>query len=136
MKKSTTFWDRFSEAFVEGFWDARPSKIELSCIRDAHFQKIAFFSPGRFLDAKCTPNASQNGPQKLQKTHQKNDAFFDPKKYRLFTKKGAHGDPKTTPKSTIFRDVVAPPLRDPPKLGLQRHLAPKWTQNDAKMDAK
>ena len=132
-------WLHFGIGFrrlLEGFQDAWPSKIELSCIRNAHFDKITFFSPSRFLDAKWLPNASQNGPQKHKKTHQKNDAFFDRKNIDFLWKIEPTGDPKSTPKSRIFLNVVAPPSGDPPKLGLQRHLAPKWTQNDSKMEPK
>ena len=57
-------------------WDPRPSKMELSLKRDAHFDKNAFFVPGTFFDAKWTSKWSQNGAQKALKIDQKSDAFL------------------------------------------------------------
>ena len=64
----------------EGFWDARPSKMELSLKRNAHFDKVAFFAPGRFFDAKRCSKGSQNGAEKLYKMITKSDAFLGRKK--------------------------------------------------------
>jgi len=57
--------------------------MELSLKRDAHFDKIAFFVPGRFFDANWTPKWSQNGAQKALKIDQNSDAFFDSKMHRF-----------------------------------------------------
>ena len=44
-----------------GFWESRHSKLELSCNRDAHFDKITFFAPVTFFDGNLTLTGPQNG---------------------------------------------------------------------------
>ena len=83
---------------LDGFWVPRPSKIELSCKRNAHFQKITFFVPEVVFDAKWNPTSLQNGAKKLLKIDQKSDAFFHWKKYRFLMENGSQGEPKGTPK--------------------------------------
>ena len=103
--------------------------MELSLKRDAHFDKIAFFVPGTFFDAKWSPTWSQNGTKKALKIHQKGDDFFDRKMHRFLVKNGALGEPKGTPKRRKIRDVFGSPSQDPLKDA-------KWTQNDPKMEPK
>ena len=121
---------------MDGFWGSRPSKMELSLKRDAHFDKITFFIPGRFFDAKCTPKWSQNGAQKALKIDQKSDAFFDRKTNRFFMKNGAHGESKGTPKSRNFGVFSRLLPRTPPKTQNGPKMTPKWSQNGVKMVSK
>ena len=67
------------ECLLHGFWASRPSKMELSLKRDAHFDKIASFAPGTFFDANWSPKGRQNGAKKALKVHEKSDGFFDGK---------------------------------------------------------
>ena len=121
---------------MDGFWEPRPSKMELSLKRDAHFDKIAFFVPGTFFDAKWSPTWSQNGTKKALKIHQKGDDFFDRKMHRFLVKNGALGEPKGTPKSRKIRDVFGSPSKDPPKTQNGPKMTPKWSQNGVKKESK
>ena len=110
--------------------------MELSLKRDAHFDKIAFFVPGRFFDAKWTPNWSPNGAQKALKIDQKSDAFLDWKINRFLMKNGARGEPKGTPKSRNFGVFSRLLPRTPPKTQNGPNMTPKWSQNAIKMGSK
>ena len=96
---------------LEGFWDAWPSKVELSRTRNTNFDKVSFFVPEAFFDAKWTPKDSQNGAKKPLKIDQKSDPFFNQTKYRFFIEIRAQRDPKRDPKI-------------------------EWSQNGAKMEPK
>jgi len=103
--------------------------MELSCKRDAHFDKITFFVPGTFFDAKWSPKGLQNGAKKAFKIYEKSDAFFDRKMHGFLVKNGALGEPKGTPKSRKNHDVFSSPSQDPSR-------GVKWSQNDLKMEPK
>ena len=108
--------------------------MELSLKRDAHFDKIAFFVPGRFVDAKWIPKWSQNGAKRAFKIYEKSDAFFDRKMHRFLVKHGALGDPKGTPKSRNFGVFSRLLSRTPPKTQNGFKMTPKWSQNGVKME--
>ena len=74
--------------------------MELSCKRDAHFDKITFFVPGTFFDANWTPKGSQNRIKRPFKIDEKSDAFFDRKNGRVLVKGGAQREPMTDPESS------------------------------------
>ena len=67
LKKLIDFLMHFGMC-LGGFWGSRPSKIELSCKRDAHFDKITFFAPCTFSDAKWSPTGSENTAKRPFKT--------------------------------------------------------------------
>ena len=78
--KNALIFASISGGLLEGFWQARPSKMELSCTRNAHFDKVTFFVPEVVFDAKWSPKGFQNGAKKPLKIDQKSDAFFHRKK--------------------------------------------------------
>ena len=78
--KNASVFGSLSGGLLEGFGQARPSKMRLSCTRNAHFDKVTFFVPEVFFDAKWSPKGLQNEPKKPLKIDQKSDAFFHRKK--------------------------------------------------------
>jgi len=57
--KTDTFLRPLLGSLFYGFWAPRPLKMELSCIRNAHFHKIALPAVRPFLHAKYTKNTVQ-----------------------------------------------------------------------------
>ena len=74
--KNASMFASISGGLLEGFWEARPSKMELSCTRNVHFNKVTFFVPEVVFDAKWSSKGLQNGAKKPLKINQKSDASF------------------------------------------------------------
>ena len=64
------------EGLLERSWDARPSKMELSLTRNAHFRKITFFASGSFFDEFGRWKRCQNTAKIPPKNDKKINAFF------------------------------------------------------------
>ena len=77
--KNASVFGSLSGGLLEGFGQARPSKMRLSYTRNAHFDKVTFSVPGRISDAKWSPKGSQNGGKKPSNFIEKSEAFFDRK---------------------------------------------------------
>ena len=105
-------------------------KIELSPTRNTNFDKVSFFVPEAFFDAKWTPKDSQNGAKKPLKIDQKNDDFFYRKHTDFLWKLEPKGSPKGSQNQGIRRTIRAP-APGPPQ-GSQ--MDPKWNQNGANME--
>ena len=114
---------------LDGFWVPRPSKIELSCIRDAHFRKITFFVLVSFFVEFWTPKASQNTPKIHQKINQKINTILHWKKDHFLSKRGAQMGSPRGPKTWILEVPWGVFFTTSPRY-------PKWMQNDTNMELK
>ena len=128
LKNALIFWCPFWRLW-DGFWVPRPSKIELSCKRDAHFRKITFFVMVPFFVEFWCPKASQNEAKIYQKINQKINAILHWKKDHFLSKKGAQMGSQRGPKTWILEVPWGVFFTTSPRY-------PKWMQNGSKMEPK
>ncbi len=134
MKKSTTFWDRFSEAFGRASGTPDPPKLSSRVYETLIFKKLHFSLQAGFW--------MQNGPQTPPK--------MDPKSFKKHIKKMMHfliqtnmaptGTPKPLQNQRFFGTFSHPRPGTPQKSAASvtwrpngPKMTPKWTQNEAKM---
>ena len=152
---SAPFWDPFGSIFdvffqskiglifqsifwrlLDGFWVPRPSKIELSCKRDAHFRKITFFVLVSFFLEFWSPKASQNGPKIQQKINKKSMKFYIEKRTTFYRKREPRWGPQGVPKREFWRSLGVSFPRPLPGTQNWCKMGPKWTQNTSKFKLK
>ena len=125
-------WSDFPIHFwrlLDGFWVSRPSKMELSYKRDAHFRKITFFVLVWFFLEFWSPKASQNGAKIQQKINKKIDEILHWKKDHFLSKKGAQMGSPRGPKTWILEVPWGVFSTTSPRY-------PKWMQNGSKINPK
>ena len=121
---------------LDGFWVPRPSKIKLSCTRDAHFRKITFFVLVSFFVEFWTPKASQNGPKIHQKIDQKINTILHWKKKPFYRKREPRWGPQGVPKREFWRSLGVSFSRPLPGTQNGCKMVSKWSQNGCKMGPK
>ena len=62
---------------VGGFLPPRPSKMELSLTRNAHFRKVTFFAAGTVVNENLVEKDSQNGAKMACRNSKSMTAFHD-----------------------------------------------------------
>ena len=110
--------------------------MSTSCMRDAHFHKIAFSDSGTILEAEMMNKGSKNGSKMASKVNKKMNANFVLKNIVFWIQNGPKMEPKWRPKSRKFVDISVYPPKAPPRRPNGRQGAPKWDQNGAKMEPK
>ena len=135
LKNALICWYPFWRLW-DGFWVPRPSKIELSCKRDAHFRKITFFVMVPFFVEFWCPKASQNEANIHQKINQKINAILHWKKDHFLSKKGAQMGSQGVPKREFWRSLGVSFSRPLPGTQNGCKMDPKWSENRSKLELK
>ena len=136
MKKSTTFWDRFSEAFGRVSGTPDPPKLSSRVYETLIFEKSPFSFWYRFLLNFGLQKPPKMDPKSTRKSIKTSMQFYIEKRTTFYRKRESRWDPQGVPKREFWRSLEVSFSR--PLQGTQNgcKMGPKWSQNRSKLELK
>ena len=93
---------------MDGLWVPRPSKIELSCTRDAHFRTITIFAQVPFLFKFGPQQPPKIHPKSIEKSINKSIQFCIGKSAKFHRTMGPRWRPKESPTASKNVNLEVP----------------------------